>query len=255
MSQPVVQPMVQPVVLNTRPREQAAELSRLLHEAGFAVVELPTLEIVPAWDPAELQQVAARLHAGAYSWIVLTSQNAARTLLEALAAAHHASPAARPAARVVCGAATAEALGIRDAVTLARFSAAAALDALRPRLTADARVLVPRAAEGREELIDGLRSLNINVDAPICYRTQAVPPDRLAEQRVDVITLCSPSALHALLAAWPRASLEHSAIVCLGETTAQAVRAAGLQPRAVAAQTSMPQLVEAVRSILSMVPA
>jgi uroporphyrinogen-III synthase len=228
------------VVLNTRPQDQAAELSRLLREAGFAVVELPVLEIVPAWDPAELEQVAARLQSGAYTWIVLTSQNAARTLLGAV------GTAALPTERVICGAATAAALGLDGAITLPRFSAAAALDTLRPRLRADARMLVPRAAEGREELLDGLHTLGVAVDAPVCYRTQAVPPDRLAHTRVDVITLCSPSALHALLDAWPRAALEQAAIVCLGETTARAVRSAGLTVRAVAAQTSMPSLVEAV---------
>jgi len=36
-------------VLNTRPREQAAELSRLLSQAGFDVVEAPAIVIVPAW--------------------------------------------------------------------------------------------------------------------------------------------------------------------------------------------------------------
>ena len=143
-------------MVNTRPREQAAELSRLLAAAGFEVLEAPAIATVPAWNPEELAAVRGNLASGGYAWIVLPSHNAARDLVDNL---RHG--------RVVCGAATAQALGLKDALTLDRFSAAAALELLRPLVRPGARILVPRAAESRDELTDGLVALGTRVHAPI----------------------------------------------------------------------------------------
>src|SRR5207253_2924198 len=68
------------VVLNTRPREQAAELSGLLEQAGFSAIEAPAIAIMPAWDPVELEAVRRNLQAGAYALVVLASQNGAHGL-------------------------------------------------------------------------------------------------------------------------------------------------------------------------------
>jgi uroporphyrinogen III methyltransferase/synthase len=230
------------VVLNTRPREQAAELSSLLTAAGFDVLEAPAIETVPAWDLAELEAVRRDLADEAYAWVVLPSQNAGRLLLDELA---HA--------RVVCGLATAQALGVAPAIQLDRFSASAALDVLRPEVQAGQRILVPRAAESRDELTDGLLALGADVHAPIAYRTVAVDPSTLLEARVQlqrgdvaVVTVCSPSAIRSLVAGVGRELLLGARLICLGETTAAAASQAGLRVAGVAEKTTMASLVDAV---------
>jgi len=225
------------VVLNTRPRDQAAELTSLLHAAGCTVVELPAIDIVPAYDAAELRTLAKR----DYAWLVLPSQNAARFLMQGL-------DGTLPRAPIVCGTATAHALGLRPAIALDRFSATAALAAVGPLVRRGQRVLIPRAAEGRNELIDGLLALGALVDSPVCYRTQPVVLTELPP--CDVVTLCSPSAVGAITSV----NLGHARVVCLGQTTANAARAAGLRVDSVAAQTSVHSLVAAVLSTLE-VPA
>jgi uroporphyrinogen-III synthase len=229
--------MTAPVVLNTRPREQASELSSLLRAAGCAVVEVPAIDIVPAYDTAELRTLATR----DYAWLVLPSQNAARYLMQGLGGA-------LPQAPIVCGTATARALGLLPTIALDRFSATAALAAVGPRLRRSQRVLVPRAAEGRDELIAGLTALGVFVDSPTCYRTEPVVFAELPP--CDVVTLCSPSAVRAVAAV----PLGSARIVCLGPTTASAARAAGVHVDGVAAETSMRSLVSAVRDTLE-VPA
>jgi uroporphyrinogen III methyltransferase / synthase len=219
-------------VLNTRPVEQAGELSRLLREAGFTVVEAPAIAVVAAWAPADLQRARQGLRSGEYAWVVLASANAGRELLDDLSNA-----------RIVCGRSTARALGLdRASIALQRFSAAAALSAVAWR-TGD-RVLIPRADEGRDELIDGLRALHVEVDAPVAYRTVAVDAAarRLNQGGIDAVTLCSPSAVRSVAGAIPPGCR----VVCLGDTTAAAARELGLRPDAVAQQTSMPALVDAV---------
>jgi uroporphyrinogen-III synthase len=223
-----------PRVLNTRPVEQASELSDLLRAAGFDVVEAPAIAIVPVWDVTSLEQARSQLRGGAFAWVVLASQNAGRGLEDELRA---------QADRVVCGAATAAALGLDHARVLDHFSAAAALKVLRRLVASRQRVLVPRAAEGREELVDGLREIDVEVAAPIAYRTVSsdAAAERLRQGDVDVLTLCSPSAVNSVPA------LRHEiVVVCLGATTADAARAHGVRVDRVADRPTMPALVAAV---------
>ena len=222
------------LVLNTRPREQASELSRLLEAAGFLAVEAPAIEIVDAWSSADLLATRAALHDGAYAWAVLASANAGRALADHLANAP-----------VLCGTATAIALGLEPRVALERFSARDAINALLGRVSRGERILVPRAEEGRDELVDGLRGLGAEVDAPIAYRTVPVhaAAERLGRGEIDIVTLCSPSSARSVGRVEERAR-----VVCLGATTGDAARELGMHVDAVAASTSMVSLVMAVQS-------
>ena len=225
------------VVLNSRAAEQAGELSRLLAEKGFEPVEAPAITIAHGWgDATALDDVRRDLHAGLFDWVVLPSQNAGRAIASELAGAH-----------VVCGASTAAALGITPEIVLDKFSGAAALEALRLRVLSGQRVLVPRAAEGRDELVDGLRDLDVDVTAPVAYRTVPIgdAANRLRAGGIDVVTVCSPSALRSLA----EALTTDVALVCLGETTAEAAREIGLRVDAVAARTTMESLLEAVKAL------
>jgi uroporphyrinogen-III synthase len=239
--------MTPPAVLNTRPRAQAAELSRLLQHAGFEAVEAPAIEVASAWEPADLEDVRRDLVEGAFDWVVLPSQNAGAAVSDVLVGS-----------TVVCGSQTARALGLQPTHRLDRFSASAALDVLRPLIVPGQRVLIPRAAEGRDDWLDDLVALGASVHAPIAYRTVAVDPavlraagERLLEGQIDTVTLCSPSAFQSMLSAFGRAALAGVPLLCLGETTADAVRRAGLEVAGIAEKTSMRSLVEAVADTLA----
>jgi uroporphyrinogen-III synthase len=258
--------MIAPAVLNTRPQGQAKELTLLLRAAGFEPVEAPCVEVVGAWDPAEVARVLAGLRAGAYEWVVFPSSNAVGYFMDALAEAG-GSTADLARARVLGGPGTARAvaqhrLGV-DRV-LARFSAAAARDIMLEKPLGSRGVLVPRAAEGREELVDGLVLRGIRVDDPVVYRTQPTHPrslraaaDLLRDRKVAAVTLTSPSAARALvdglkaMGADARGCLAAVPVVCIGETTAGAVRSLGLEVARVAHETSVESLVEAVIDALS----
>jgi uroporphyrinogen-III synthase len=231
--------VIRPLVLNTRPAEQASELTRLLEAAGFGVIEAPAIAIVPAWDALAIESVRREIQHGAFDWIVLTSQNATHGLESDLRAA---------GARVVCGAATAHSLSLHEARVVERFSAAAALQFLRQLVGPGRRALVPRAAEGREELVDGLRALGVDVVAPVAYRTVPVraAADRLRQGGIAVVVLCSPSAASSVIDVLPVETL----VVCLGQTTAAAVRSRGRAVNAVATRTTMAAVVEATGAVM-----
>jgi uroporphyrinogen-III synthase len=266
--------MTRPVVVNTRPREQAAELSSLLRVAGFDPLEQPTIVIESTWSAAEAEPILAHLRGGRYAWIIVPSRNAARGLINGLRAAG-ANDADFAAARLLSGPGTAETLrdfGLRVDVVLEGFSAAAALVHLSPPrdaapLPGGKGVLIARAAEGRDELIAGLRERGIRVDAPALYQTRAVPPfelavlvGALAAGGIAAITFTSPSTVRGLvdglraLGEDPRALLEAAALVCIGDTSAAEVRAADLSVTRVAERTTLDALVDAVRLALAVSP-
>jgi len=232
-----------PRVLNTRPREQAAELSRLLEEAGFEPVEAPAIDVVALAHVADLPAIERSLRSGSFDWVVLASRNAAH--------AFDINDLRR--ARVVCGVATARALRLEPAVALDRFSAADALDSLRGVVQPGQRALVPHGAgEGHDEVRAGLSQLGVEVTAPVVYSRGAVldADRRLRAGDISVVTACSPSAVHSLASAL-RASSPQLSLVCLGDTTAVAARACGFRVDGVAERTTMPSLVEAVRRALA----
>ena len=74
-------------------------------------------------------------------------------------------------------------------------------------------VLVPRAAEGRTELLDGLAAAGADVAAAAAYRTVPAPAsivaplgDALVDGRMDAVAFASPSAVKSIVAALGRAA-------------------------------------------------
>ena len=154
-------------VVVTRAAAQAEELSRPLRRLGARVVELPTIRIEPPADGGAAL-AAALADPARYDWLVITSVNGARAVLDRL-------PDARRLAGVrlaAIGPATAAVLAGRPpprrpgAAPLRRRVAARRLPA-----RARGRVLVARAAVARDVLPDGLRRAGWEVDVVEAYRT------------------------------------------------------------------------------------
>jgi len=116
------------------------------------------------------------------------------------------------------------------------------------------RVLVPRAEEGRTEPLDILRAAGAEVIDVIAYRTvEAVPDDPRGKQLLEagdaaVCCVFAPSQVTALgkVVDLPRISAKLCAI---GETTAAAVRAAGVPDVTVAPSPTPEGMAQAVRSV------
>ncbi len=254
-----------PLVLNTRPAGQAADLTDHLRALGLDVVEAPTTRVVAACSPEDARRMAERVRAGAYDWVVVPSANAAQFWLDALAGTGVDATDLR-GTRLLCGTATAKVLervGLRPTQVLERFSATEALNLLAKESISGV-VLVSRALGGRDELVDGLRSRGVEVDAVPLYRTEPVEPSTLAGVAellrggtVAAVTLTSPSGLDGLIGGLaalgddPISLLCHTRLVCIGSTTAAAVHAHGLPVAAIAERTSAASLADAVARVVS----
>jgi uroporphyrinogen III methyltransferase/synthase len=237
-------------VVVTRTRAQASQLATALREAGADPVEVPVIAVADPRDGgAALVDAAARL--GAYDWVVVTSPNGARRLLDAVSAGGgdaRSFGAARVAAIGPSSAAVLAAGGIRADVVPDRFVAEALLAALPGAPPEGGRVLLARAEVARDVLPDGMRAAGWTVDVVDAYRTIAAPlgeGQRAAVTTADVITFTSSSTVERFLEAFGPDAVP-PVVACIGPITAATARAHGLTVDIEAPSHTVPGLVAAL---------
>jgi uroporphyrinogen-III synthase len=231
-----------------------------LRALGATVLEFPAITIGPPPDPAPLDAALSGL--SRFAWAAFASGNAVeRTVarLDALGVPRGLLADLRLACVGSATAARLEAL-VRAPDLVPGEHTGAALAAALARHVAGRAVLVPRAAEGRPELVEGLRAAGAEVVAPVAYRTLPAAPEALAPLadllqagRVDAVTFASPSAVRSVVGALgARAALLGRALLgAIGPTTAAALREAGLAAGVAPAEHTAEGLAEALAGRLS----
>jgi len=256
----------------TRPASSCAALARRFESAGASVLVTPAIRRGPPTSWERLDRALGLLVAGRYDGVLFTSPAAVTPFWERLeralggmrAAPDQASTAASVLASVTVGAVgpgTSSALASRDVeasivparedgVSLAAEVAAAFGVHLRGK-----RFLQPRAEEGREELSAALSALGATVDVVPAYRTTRASAaelrplaEELRAERCDAVVFASPSAVDAVLDA---TSLGAAWAIAIGETTAGALRARGIDRVSVAASADDDGLFDAVSAALT----
>lgn len=167
-------------ILVTRAAHQAGKLSDGLRTASFEPIEVPILEIRPptSYDPLD----AALRRVGAYDWLIFTSANAVRSVVERAAACGIVFAEGMQLVAAV-GKATADAArqaGFTVALIPKEYVAESLVDALKDQI-AGKRILLARAASARDIIPDSLRTAGAIVDVVDAYQS-AIPaeaPDRL----------------------------------------------------------------------------
>jgi uroporphyrinogen-III synthase len=209
-------------VVVTRPRDQAGPLVRRLEELGHDVVECPLIEIEPLLGAVEVE---------GYDWVIVTSPNGARQLVE------RASGELPQVAAV--GPGTAEALrelGVEPAF-VPRVSSQDGLLAEFPRPTG--RVLFAAAQGARRRPVEEL-----GADFVALYTTRLVTPADPPEG--DLVVLASGSAARS----FAELDIDIPAVT-IGPQTSEAARAAGLRVLAEAETHDLDGLVGAVNRLAS----
>lgn len=216
-------PLFGRTVVVTRARAQSSSLLAELRELGADTVEIPAIRIdEPADGGTALRAAVDRL--ASYDWVVVTSPNGARRLLAECRDARSFG-AAKVAA---IGPGTADALGggnvVADLVP-ERFVAEGLLEVFED---GPGRVLLPRAAEARDVLPEGLREKGWDVDVVEAYRTVQGRPseDDLARAAAaDIVTFTSSSTVRNFLAVCDTVP---PTVACIGPITAATAREHGL---------------------------
>jgi len=217
----------------TRNEGPDGALARALRRWGLAPVNCDVLTFAPAPDPEALRRAAERVER--YDWLIAASARAVAALQDARGGAPLPSDL-RCAAVGLQTAAALEQAGASPPMVTGTAGSGTLLAALR---TADdwagRSVLIPRAAEGGREIAEALRALGASVDEVAAYRTVVCPPDEVAARwrraAPDAAVVASPSAARALVAGVGAETVVRlRGVVAIGGTTADALRAHGIEP-------------------------
>jgi uroporphyrinogen-III synthase/uroporphyrinogen III methyltransferase/synthase len=250
-------------ILVTRAAHQASKLSEGLRSLGAEPVEVPVLEIHPPASFAPLDAALRQL--ASYDWLILTSANAVRVLVERAAALgiSLAQPVWLKIAAVgESTAAEARKPGLKIAFVPQAYVAESLVERLLHTLQnkpSGQRILLARAAVARDVIPDALRSAGAKVDVVDAYRNvlPAAAPEQLRralQNRLDAVTFTSSSsathlaeAARAANVAWPIALVP---AVSIGPVTSRTLRELGWPPAAEADPSDITGLISAVVRVL-----
>ncbi len=256
------QPLWGRTILVTRTREQASDLVRQLRDLGARVLELPTIAI----EPLPQDELAGAIEDLAeFDWLAFTSANAVDLFFKCLTDGGSDARALAGRRVAAIGPATAARLaehGIRADLepeeAVAESLAAALLEA---GVGGGTRVLLPRAAEARDVLVETLRQEGALVEEIAVYRT-VVPAavdeaslEALRAGEVDLVTLTSSStARHFVSLIQSRGGEELLARIkgqlkfaSIGPITSNTATELGLTVAVESAEHTVPALVETIR--------
>ena len=248
-------------VLVTRPREQATELIERLETAGAEAIGAPLIRILPPEDFGPLDEACR--HANQFDWIIFASAHAVDAFAERLRRSPFDLRALGGVKLCAVGPATAERLarhGLKVDLTPSEYRAEALVRALSETVDVRGlRILLPHADIGREVVAEELRKRGAEATEVVAYRTVVADPERegepdiyrmLLDQRIDVVTFTSPSAVRSfvqVVGAEPAADLLRPIIVAsIGPVTAAAAEQFGIQTTILPQQYTVVALVEAI---------
>lgn len=240
--------------LVTRARQQASDLSSLLRQFGATPVEMPVIRLAPPESWAPLADALADMER--FDWLVFTSANAVSALRDYLREREldlRVLKGPRVAAIGPHTAAAVEAAGLRVALQPEEYVAESLLEALAADGLAGRRLLLLRAAEGREVLPEKAREAGAEVTVVPVYQTlpattlDAEVVALLEERKVDFVTFASSSSVKNFVAALgaekARALLQDVCVGCIGPVTAATAEELGLPPTVVPEEYTIEALV------------
>lgn len=226
-------------VLVTRAAHQAGKLSDRLRALGAEPVEVPVLEIRPPESYHALDQ--ALQHIREYDWLIFTSSNTVRALLDRATETALPIPAGLSAKIAAVGAATAaelESHGIP--VTFVPVSyVSESLIAHFPDPISGKRILLARASIARDVIPAAFQAAGASLDVADAYRN--VLPDNAPEKlraalggKIDAATFTSSSTVSHLAEAAAisgiRFPIQGVPAISIGPVTSQTLREHGWEP-------------------------
>jgi len=240
-------------VVVTRAANQAPALTQKLRDLGADVIEMPATRIARL-DLAPLREAIAQLND--YQWLIFTSQNAVAIFWEQLLGSGLDARALAGLRIAAVGPATAGALlehGIIVDVVPERFVAESLLEKLSERGdVAGSSVLYVTAEGSREVLPDGLEEMGASLNQVLAYRSivDGTGAARLVlaleSHAADIVTFTSASAVRGYVDAVGEELSRGSPAASIGPATSEAIRAAGIELKLEAEESTIDGLVDAI---------
>lgn len=243
-------------IIVTRAKHQAGEFLRRLEEARALPVAIPTIEITDPESYEEADEAVGRI--AGYHWLILTSVNGVKYFLRRVQEKHGGLSALAGIKICAVGPRTREAL-LKEGLRVDFMPSEHVAEAIVEESGADwqgKRVLYARAAEGRDVIPDGLRSMGADVDVVAVYRN--VKPKTSAKDfrkvfesgEADAVTFTSASTVQNFAGLFKEGEasklLEGVAVACIGPVTAEAAREVGIETDVMPGDYTIPALTAAL---------
>ena len=238
-------------VLATRPADQLDALADPLEALGARVLRQPAIAISPPDDWAPVDSALDRL--GHFQWLVFSSANGVRYLLDRLLERGRDLRALGSVRLAAIGPGTAQQLQhyhLQADLQPEEFRAEALAEALGASARGQ-RLLLVRASRGRETLAAQLEQLGGQVEQVVAYQSRDVTaPDEWVREEleagtIDFVTVTS-SAIAGSLARMFGPALSRSRLVTISPLTSDALRQLGFEPVAEARSYTIAGVVEAI---------
>ncbi|MEN6332073.1 MAG: uroporphyrinogen-III C-methyltransferase [Smithella sp.] len=231
-----VKPLFGKGVVITRPERQADDLARLLKKEGAHVINFPTIKIIPPQDWSSLDNALNKLDT--YNWIIFTSANGVHYFFERLWELNKDVRELKGIKICCIGPATAAQVtkrGIKVDLVPEDYISEGILKSLAAQNLQEQKILIPRAAQARDVLPEGLGEMGAVVDVVTAYETVNSGKKKeellelLNDERIDIITFTSSSTVTNFLEIMGKdfALPSRVQIACIGPVTEATARKAG----------------------------
>jgi len=251
-------PLFGKTIVVTRAREQASELADTLTALGAECLECPTIKIIPAEDPAPLDQAID--HIAQYAWLIFTSVNGVHFFFKRFFEKNRDVRELHALKTATIGSATAARLldfGLKSDLLPKDFRAESVVEAFAGIDLKGKKILLPRAREARPVLPLELAKMGADIDEVPVYdniRDQGnaeLLVARLEESGIDLITFTSSSTVKNFKALLPPERFPELVggvtVACIGPITAQTARDLGFGEQIVAETSTLAGLCDAIR--------
>lgn len=240
-------------IVVTRARSQASETTEKLRELGAHVIELPVIKINHPDSYEELDK--AIQHIEVYEWIIFTSQNGVKYFMERLYGQGKDVRILSKAKICTIGPATAKELrhyGLIADYIPPKFVAEELL-AKFPKVKKGSKILLPRAKEARELIVEEFSKREIPVDLVTAYETvieeEREEVKRDLEKEIDLVTFTSSSTVKNFVKIIEELGIKKNhfkKVAAIGPVTAQTAEEYGFNVKIKASEYTIDGLIEEI---------
>ena len=240
-------------ILVTRPAHQATALAGPLAELGADVLLHPAIEIGSPTDWGEVDSALKRL--SEFDWLVFSSSNGVRYLLERLLATGRDLRALGSLKLAAIGPGTAEELlryHLKADLIPDEFRAESLASSLAGKARGQ-RFLLARASRGREILAEELTAAGGVVEQVVVYQSNDVAAadpqimELMEAGKIDWVTVTSSAIAKSLVKLFGE-SLKNTKLVSISPITSVTLREMGFEPTAEAMEYTMSGVVDLIRN-------
>lgn len=243
-------------VLVTRPRAQAGKLKSALEAEGAAVIEFPSIDILPPKDWTPVDESIRALEG--FDWIIFTSTNGVDYFFERLASLGKDARIFAGKKIAVIGESTAAALearGLRPDLVPESFTSAGLVEALSAQKIAGKRFLMARTDIAPAYLREAILKLGGRVTEVTAYRTLPARDKKerknfekaVQSRKIDFITFTSASTVSHFFDTLSRSAkgkIRGARAVSIGPVTSRTLKDYGYKNFLEAGEHTIPGLVE-----------